>query len=205
MKWRHDPEHFKAEVEDSVVGGYRLDSEFKTSKDDAAHPRQRRLWTNADSFYVFMGDFAYDTAASNLMFFPDGCTRMTLTVSETVLLAEANTNLIPDLSLADISDKSKASGLAKFLVVVQALWFGVQCIVRLFDELGLSLLELNVFGHALCALLLYCFWWDKPLDILEFTPLSSEQHLEYYALMCISSAPQYFSEAFYASPHSSLR
>ena len=29
----------------------------------------------------------------------------------------------------------------------------------------ISLLELNIFGHALCALLIYCIWWEKPFEV----------------------------------------
>ncbi|KAK3389829.1 hypothetical protein B0H63DRAFT_507320 [Podospora didyma] len=34
-------------------------------------------------------------------------------------------------------------------------------------ELGISLLELNTFGHAVCTLVIYALWWHKPLDIEE--------------------------------------
>lgn len=37
---------------------------------------------------------------------------------------------IPDLSEEEIKSKSKANGLAKALVCVQALWFIAQCITR---------------------------------------------------------------------------
>ena len=37
---------------------------------------------------------------------------------------------LPDLSTEEIKSKSKASGLAKALVCIQALWFIAQCITR---------------------------------------------------------------------------
>lgn len=27
------------------------------------------------------------------------------------------------------------------------------------------MLELNTFGHAVCALLIYLLWWEKPFDV----------------------------------------
>ena len=48
-----------------------------------------------------------------------------------------------------------------------ATWFCVQCLTRLAQGLPISLLELNTFGHALCALLIYSMWWRKPLDVAE--------------------------------------
>ena len=29
----------------------------------------------------------------------------------------------------------------------------------------ISLLEVNTFGHALCALMIYFLWWEKPFDV----------------------------------------
>ena len=38
--------------------------------------------------------------------------------------------VLPDLSEEEIQSKSKANGLAKSLVCIQALWFIAQCITR---------------------------------------------------------------------------
>jgi len=80
-------------------------------------------------------------------------------------------DLLPGISETQIRDKSKASGLAKTLVCIQAAWFCMQCIVRLTQGLTISLLELNTFAHALCAFIVYILWWNKPLDIEESTPI----------------------------------
>lgn len=39
-------------------------------------------------------------------------------------------DVIPDLSEEEIKSKSKANGLAKALVCIQALWFIAQCLTR---------------------------------------------------------------------------
>ena len=64
-----------------------------------------------------------------------------------------------------IRDKSKADGLAKIIVCVQAVWFCVHFFARLKQGLTITLIELNTFAHAICALLIYLLWWEKPLDI----------------------------------------
>ncbi|KAF1355437.1 hypothetical protein BDV97DRAFT_267449, partial [Delphinella strobiligena] len=71
----------------------------------------------------------------------------------------------------DIMDKSKANGLMKLLAVTQALWFCLQCITRLSQELPIALLEIHVFGYAVCAFLIYVLWWDKPFDVEQSTLL----------------------------------
>ncbi|ORX96674.1 hypothetical protein BCR34DRAFT_593759 [Clohesyomyces aquaticus] len=55
--------------------------------------------------------------------------------------------------------------------------------------LSISLLELNTFGHSICALLIAFLWWDKPLDVSEPTLIKVEgQELEELcAFMCMSS------------------
>jgi hypothetical protein len=37
--------------------------------------------------------------------------------------------------------------------------------------MGISLLELNTFGHAICTLVTYFLWWRKPLDVQEPEPI----------------------------------
>ena len=33
------------------------------------------------------------------------------------------------------------------------------------ERIPISLLELNTFGHAICALLIYILWWEKPFEV----------------------------------------
>ena len=168
--------------------GFRRESEHSTNAETQKHtPRRRQPWTNVHSFYAVMGGFAFDTSASTPSFLPNGRTRLTLNLRGLVYVAEKAPWLLPDLSGEFIKDKSKASGLAKLLVCLQALWFCVQCILRLTQGYAISLLELNVFGHCVCALLIYALWWNKPLDVEEPTLLSGEEAWRMCALMCMAS------------------
>jgi hypothetical protein len=106
------------------------------------------------------------------------------------LLANVDFNLIPDISKEEISDKSKANGLAKSIVCVQAFWFCVQCITRLSQGLPITLLELNTFVHALCALLIYWLWWHKPLDVAEPTLIKGNKIHGLVALLSIGNLPE---------------
>lgn len=81
-----------------------------------------------------------------------------------------------------IQDKSKCSELGKFLVCVQAFWFCVQFFVRLVNGMGVSVLELNAFAHALCTFVIYLMWWDKPYDVEDSTVISGERGTEVAAL-----------------------
>ena len=165
------------------LGGYFLRSsagdlpppptgEWPARKDEDA---VEAFWTDVHSWYAVMGGFAFDTSSAARPFLPDFRERIVLTVDGLIALAEHWPHLVPRLSQGDIEDKSKSDGLAKLITCWQATWFCVQCICRLTQGLSISLLELNVFGHAICALFIYMLWWSKPKDIYEPTTIVGEE------------------------------
>jgi hypothetical protein len=140
--------------------------------------------------YAVMGGFAVDQHDAEEPYFPKSLSRLTILPAGLRLLANVDFNLIPDISKEEISDKSKANGLAKSIVCVQAFWFCVQCITRLSQGLPITLLELNTFVHALCALLIYWLWWHKPLDVAEPTLIKGNEIHGLVALLSIANLPE---------------
>ncbi len=134
-----------------------------------------------------MGGFAFDTLAAPAQFLPDQTTRLTLRPQGLQYMAKQAPHLIPDISEEDIRDKSKADGLAKVLVCLQAIWFCVQCIVRVAQSQDISFLEINTFAHAVCVPLTYALWWHKPLDIESPSLMAGEEAWEMCALMYVTS------------------
>jgi hypothetical protein len=142
---------------------------------------QRNRWTDVHSHFALMGGFAIDTSAFQENFIPGRPARLCLTARAVRFLAERDISLLPDVASSTIQDKSKANGLAKLLVCAQALWFCLQCVSRVIQGLSITLLELNTFAHALCAFLIYLFWWNKPLEVEEPLLLDSQgRHQEEY-------------------------
>ena len=121
-----------------------------------------------------MGGFAVESAPKGDIFLPGNPSRLILTPAAIRFLANTEPALIPDISKEQIHDKSKASGLAKALVCMQASWFCIQCLARLANDMAISLLELNTFAHAMCTLLIYLLWWHKPLDVEEPTVIQGD-------------------------------
>jgi len=121
--------------------------------------------------YPTTGGFAFDSdvIGDGRDFLPDGRKRVTLTGKGVVALLRIAPHLFPDISEGQIRDKSKANQLVKGIVSLQALWFAAQCISRMALGMTISLLELNTFAHAICALVAYSLWWHKPLDVEEPT------------------------------------
>lgn len=119
----------------------------------------------SDSFFTNMGGFVIETEPKH----PEQREFLrgspTLTLSSKGVLFLAQHGLLPDVRRGFIDDKSKADFLGKSLAILQALWIVIQCIGRLVARLPLTLLEIITLGHVFCALVMYSFWWHKPLDI----------------------------------------
>lgn len=65
----------------------------------------------------------------------------------------------------EIKDKGKNDHLAKILVVVQTLWFVMQCIARQIQHLPTTGLEIITIAYAFICLAIYIVWWDKPYGV----------------------------------------
>ena len=96
--------------------------------------------------------------------------RPILTPCGTVLLARLG--FLPQITILDIKDKSKADLLTKTLVCIQASWMLVQAVARKVAGLPITLLELNTIMHVVCALIMYLLWLKKPQDVWSPTPTS---------------------------------
>lgn len=72
-----------------------------------------------------------------------------------------------DSQRKEIIDKGRASWYAKLLVCAQVSWMVAQCIVRKVPGLPVALLELHVVVQVFFSVLMYGFWWYKPLDAME--------------------------------------
>ena len=158
-----------------------------SAQSDSSSSPKRHPWTIVHSHYALMGGYVMATRETEPRFLPEGRTRLVLTVDGIRLLATIDSSLVPDISKAQIEDKSKASNLGKTLVCVQASWFCIQCLSRLGQQLQISLLEVNTFAHAICTLLIYFMWWSKPQDIEEPSLIVGQKADTLTALMYMNS------------------
>ncbi|KAL9623894.1 MAG: hypothetical protein Q9160_001886 [Pyrenula sp. 1 TL-2023] len=170
---------------DSAIASER-DIELGSTREPPKLHLKDREWSMVHSFYVVMGGFVVDITElpDNEKFFPLSRKRLTLTPETLLFLAEHEPSLLDIPSEADLRDKSKANGITEMIVCLQATWFLAQFISRLSQGLAASLLELNTAAHALCALLIYCLWWSKPLDIDEPTMIPGKNSKELFAVLC---------------------
>lgn len=66
---------------------------------------------------------------------------------------------------AELKDRGKSDGLTKLIVLIQTLWFVIQCIARSIQHLPLTELEIVTLAYAMLNFFIYVFWWDKPRNV----------------------------------------
>jgi len=89
----------------------------------------------------------------------------TLTVED---FKESGANFeFPDITEADIQDRSKGDVLFKIITILQTTWFIIQCIARGQQHLALTELELVTLALASLNWATFAFWWYKPLGVQE--------------------------------------
>lgn len=160
----------------------RVSNSLKIRKRLRRHP-----FTLVHAFYATMEGFAFTDA-----FDEDGnwlCRPVKLTAEGIQFLMKYDPDLIPDLPRIWIKDKSKSNSLGKALLIVQVVWFCMNCASRLAERLPLSLLEVSTLAQGLFTLSSYVMWWSKPLNIAEPTWISMDdgRAQDAYALMFVAS------------------
>lgn len=69
------------------------------------------------------------------------------------------------LSVDNIKDKSNSDTTGKLFATSQAVWFVVQCIMRVSNGLPLAPLEVMTLSYVPLFAVAYLYWWTKPRDI----------------------------------------
>lgn len=75
----------------------------------------------------------------------------------------------PELSTADLEDRSKGDVFVKGAAVLQISWLVIQVFARTSEDLAISLLEITTIAFAACAIVTYILLWHKPQDVMTPT------------------------------------
>lgn len=67
----------------------------------------------------------------------------------------------------EIKDRSKSDSFSKLIVLVQTLWFVMQCIARHIEHLPITELEVGTLAYTIPILGIYICWWNKPLGVTQ--------------------------------------
>ena len=118
------------------------------------------------SFFCVMGGLVLDLRLENLTTLTAQIERYTLTPQGVLRAVELGLQL-PKLTKEAIKDRSKADSLAKSLACLQAGYMALQLIGRVATGLPVTELEVNIVAHVMCALIMFFFWMQKPLDVKD--------------------------------------
>ncbi|KAG2067386.1 hypothetical protein BDR04DRAFT_1027713, partial [Suillus decipiens] len=113
-------------------------------------------WTVTNGFFAWMGGF---------MLYVDGKPQATLTPHELLRFVRDKNVDMPNITEADIEDRSKGDGLSKGIAILQLVWFVTQLVARYVQNLPVTLLEIDTLAVAALTCIAYCLWWKKPKDV----------------------------------------
>jgi hypothetical protein len=132
------------------------------------HP-QLSKWTMTHCFFLTMGGISLQTKAGQ---------RFNPSVPHFIALLENDELEIPDLSLKDIKDRSKADWLIKAIWVSQIIWFAIQIIGRASQHLPIATIEIFTLASVSSAICTYFIWWSKPYNVMQSMPFKTTATLE---------------------------
>lgn len=69
-------------------------------------------------------------------------------------------------TMDEIKGRSKGDAFSKGFALLQTTWFVVQCIARAILHLPITELEIVTLAYTAITVLMYCFWWYKPLSVV---------------------------------------
>ena len=144
---------------DSVAPEQRADKRVSNKTD---LPKWKK-WTLAHGHLFGMGGFTLiDPDRKDAE--PNEQNRVVLTFG----YFKQNLNIdIPEITVAEIEDRSKGDALWKIIAIVQTSWFILQCIARGQQQLALTELELITLALASLNAATFAIWWHKPLGVRE--------------------------------------
>ncbi|KAJ3995891.1 hypothetical protein F5050DRAFT_215211 [Lentinula boryana] len=179
--------------------------EYEEVQDSRPKCTKKYCWTMIHSYYAAMGGFVFDTTETDegdaaKPFLPElygESGRAVITPEGIQFLLKHKPELLPDLSIEEISDRNKRNSLSKSVLVVQVSFFVIDCIARKLQGLPITLLEVTTVAHALCSLLAYVCWWSKPLSVNQPAFIRGKEARETCALMCMASTGRYYFLAGY--------
>ena len=112
-------------------------------------------WTMRHAFFADMGGFLLD--CPDLRPFPvDG--------HQIAYLIENNHLEYPEIQPRVIWDRNKADTFARFLTLIQIIWFLIQAIGRRAQYLAVSTIELTSLAFIFCTVITSFFFRHKPRD-----------------------------------------
>lgn len=117
--------------------------------------RQSSRWTVTHGFFACMGGF---------VLYVGDVPRATLTADELLRFVGEGSVERPDITKADIEERSKGDVISKWVAIFQLVWFIIQLFARFALGLPVTPLEIDTLGVVVLTCIAYGLWWKKPKD-----------------------------------------
>ncbi|KDQ49494.1 hypothetical protein JAAARDRAFT_165562 [Jaapia argillacea MUCL 33604] len=124
-----------------------------------------RKWTRTHGFFALMGGF--------MLVDDKGKPVRPLDPYD---LNKLDNDDFPQITEAEIQDKSKRDAVSKAIIMVQTTWFILQCIARSFKHLPITEIEVATLAYTVLNLATYAFWWSKPADVRYAHPVRENRN-----------------------------
>lgn len=124
-------------------------------------------WTMTNAFFADMGGFVLQT--KDWKPFPLNAKQLHYLVARGYIDYSQ-----VGLDEKTIEDKNGNDNIARLITVTQIIWFTITIIMRLFQHVAITTLELTTIGFIVCTLATNFFWAHKPSNIAMPIVLNTE-------------------------------
>ncbi|KAF8170354.1 hypothetical protein BJ912DRAFT_997550 [Pholiota molesta] len=129
-------------------------------------------WSLTHGFFLQMGGFMLrgeDGVVPPLILRGDHENRYRVGEKTTSMIWNIRSGVIdpPQITTEAIKDRSKGNAISKAFIVLQTIWFIVQCVARWSAHLPVTELEVITLGFAMLNGITYALWWDKPQNVQQ--------------------------------------
>lgn len=155
---------------------------------------EEETWSLTHSYYANMGGFVVRNPLANKTIYHDP---YHLTGEEFLQLRKRkHITKLPDIAEAEIKDKSKGDILGKSIALGQIVWSIIQIIARVMRKLPVSPLEVAVVAFAVCAILTYILYWEKPQRVSVTQTISLHDSSQLYNKTGLKDSTRFFKYLF---------
>ncbi|EXJ55963.1 hypothetical protein A1O7_08894 [Cladophialophora yegresii CBS 114405] len=132
------------------------------------HDKGYRDWTIKHGFYADMGGFVLQ---------PHGWKQFPIDAKQLLYLIERGHIRYPDTKVAQINDRNKSDGLARFVTTCQIVWFTLNVITRPTQNLAVTTIEITTIASIVCTLAVNFCWRHKPMDVSTAIVLETDRSM----------------------------
>ncbi|KAF9474062.1 hypothetical protein BDN70DRAFT_842810, partial [Pholiota conissans] len=125
----------------------------------------RPQWTITHGFFLQMGGFMLSEDGRAIHILIDGSHQEIPNKLQLIHNIKEGIISPPRITEEDIQDRSKGDIISKAIIILQTMWFIVQCIARWSQHLPLTELEIVTLGFAMLNGITYALWWNKPQNV----------------------------------------